>query len=128
MSVEFIDEPTLACQHCDKVFKVRIDLRRHQQVHGAQHQDHNANVDTQETHVNVIIHDIADKKLQIQVTSEAIACPKADTQDPVPDFGKLANNVIWIDSQGFSTINDVDWSLLGDQKKQPGAVVTDSLA
>ncbi|CAL8141499.1 unnamed protein product [Orchesella dallaii] len=172
MSVEFVDEPTLSCQHCDKVFKVRMDLRRHQQVHGAgqrylcrrcsatfslrihferhqniherqdkikeclssdfspiaKHQNHNANVDTQETHVNAIIHEIADETLQIHVTSEAIVCPKADTQDPVPDFGKLANNVIWIDSQSFSTINDVDWSLLGEQKKQPGAAVTDSLA
>ncbi|CAL8141541.1 unnamed protein product [Orchesella dallaii] len=174
MSVEIIDEPTLSCQHCDKVFKLRMDLRRHQQVHGgvqrylcrrcsatfflrihferhqkiherqdkikeclkndfnsiAKHHDHNANVDTQETHVNVVIHEIADETLQIQVTSEAIACPKADTQDPVPDFGKLSNNVIWIDSQSFSTINEVDWSLLGDRPEETtrSCAVIDSLA
>ncbi|CAL8141583.1 unnamed protein product [Orchesella dallaii] len=93
-----------------------------------QQQLQNLTVNPQETEVNVNNDQkIDDEALNIQNILETSLTLGADNNDPAHDFDELAYDVVWIDSERFSTINSVDWNLLGCQKKRPEALVTNSV-
>ncbi|CAL8141587.1 unnamed protein product [Orchesella dallaii] len=82
----------------------------------SQQQGHNPTVNLQDTEVNVNAQEISGE-LDIQETLETSMTLVPDNKDPAYDFDELAYDVIWIDSENFSTINATDWNLLGDEKK-----------
>ncbi|CAL8141501.1 unnamed protein product [Orchesella dallaii] len=80
------------------------------------------NFDSEQIQGNVNTQEIAGETLLSPDPVDDSVYLLADSKDPFVDFGELAHDVVWIDSEGFSTINDVDWNLLGGQKKQPDAL------
>ncbi|CAL8141597.1 unnamed protein product [Orchesella dallaii] len=93
-----------------------------------QQQYHNVTVNSEETEVNVNVQEIDGEALKIQDALETSMTPlAADCKDRAYNFGELAYDVVWIDSESFSTINAIDWNSLGCQKKHPEKVETDSV-
>ncbi|CAL8141567.1 unnamed protein product [Orchesella dallaii] len=141
-----MDERPHECQCCSARFITKAHLKRHSKSHERQdkirecmkndfnevpqpqQQHQNLTTNRQETEVNVNAQKIDGEALNIQDTLETSMTLGADSIDPAYDFGELAYDAVWIDSESFSTINDVDWNLLGCRKKKPEALVTDSVA
>ncbi|CAL8141529.1 unnamed protein product [Orchesella dallaii] len=94
----------------------------------SQQQYHNVTVNSEETEVNVNAQEIDGEALKIQDALETSMTPlAADSKEPVYNLGELTYDVVWIDSESFSTINAIDWNSLGGQEKNPEEVETDSV-
>ncbi|CAL8141525.1 unnamed protein product [Orchesella dallaii] len=134
------------CQHCSARFFRKHHLERHvkrherqdkieeplkndfYQITQPQQQCHILTVNPQEIEANVNAQEIDGEVLKIQDTLETTITPvEADSKDPANNFGELAYDVVWIDSESFSTINAMDWNSLGGQRKHPEAVETASV-